>query len=375
MKSQREVFLSYLAQTSKSPLEIEIQKSEGVYLYGVTGEKYLDLISGISVSSIGHQHPEIVKAIKDQVDKFMHVMVYGELILAPQVDLAKKLAELLPASLNNCYFVNSGSEAVEGALKLAKRFTGRPEIICFKNAYHGSTSGALSLISQDNIKDPFRPLIPGIRCLDFNDTSQLTQITENTAAVIFEFIQGEGGAIPGNPDFFNQLALRCHEKGTLLIADEAQTGMRRTGKFFSFIDYNIVPDILILAKAFGGGLPLAAFISNRSVMDSLTHNPPLGHITTFGGHPVCCASALAAIEIISRMTEKEILEKEKLIRQLLVHPAIIRITGKGMLLGIEFENDIICQQVIKENIKNGILTDWFLFAPQKMRIAPPLTIS
>lgn len=375
MPSAREIFLRHLAPTSHYPLMIEAAHAQGSIITDTGGKQYLDLISGISVSSLGHNHPEIKQAIRDQLDKHLHVMVYGEFIQSPQNHLAELLCSLLPPTLNSCYFVNSGSEAIEGALKLAKRYTGRYEIAAFRNAYHGSTAGALSLMSNPYFKDAFRPLMPGIRWLDFGNASQLDRITENTAAVVFEPVQAEAGALTADASFFTALKKRCLETGALMIADEIQTGMRRTGKLFAFEHYGIVPDVLVLAKAFGGGMPLGAFIADRNIMQSFSDNPPLGHITTFGGHPVCCAAAAASLKIISALSESSILEREQLFRQWLVHPSIIRITGKGLLLGIEFENQETCQLTIQECIRQGIITDWFLFAPQKMRIAPPLNIS
>lgn len=375
MPSAREIFLRHLAPTSTTPMMLEVESAEGTLITDTTGKKFIDLISGISVSSLGHNHPEIKKAIIRQLDKHAHVMVYGEFIQSPQNNLAELLCSLLPSTLNSCYFVNSGTEAIEGALKLAKRHTGRYEIVAFRNAYHGSTTGALSLMSDSFFKDAFRPLMPGIKWMDFGITSQLNLITANTAAVVMEFVQAEAGALTADDSFFAALKKQCAETGTLIIADEIQTGMRRTGKLFAFEHYGIVPDILVLAKAFGGGMPLGAFIADRKLMQSLSENPSLGHITTFGGHPVSCAAAEASLKIISGMSEKEIYERENLFRQLLIHPFIINITGKGLLLGIEFENAELCRQVIKQCISNGIITDWFLFAPQKLRIAPPLNIS
>lgn len=375
MPSAREIFLRHLAPTSLAPIMLEVESAEGTIITDTEGKKYIDLISGISVSSLGHNHSEIKKAIIGQLDKHAHVMVYGEFIQSPQNKLAELLCSLLPSTLNSCYFVNSGTEAIEGALKLAKRFTGRYEIMAFRNAYHGSTAGALSLMSDSFFKDAFRPLVPGIKWMDFGNASQLNLITENTAAVVFEFVQAEAGALTADTSFFTALKNRCAETGTLLIADEIQTGMRRTGKLFAFEHDGIVPDILVMAKAFGGGMPLGAFIADKEIMQALSDNPPLGHITTFGGHPVSCAAAVASLKIISGISEKEIDERENLFRQLLVHPSIINITGKGLLLGIEFENAELCQQVIKQCIHQGIITDWFLFAPQKLRIAPPLNIS
>ncbi|MFH1004054.1 MAG: aspartate aminotransferase family protein [Bacteroidota bacterium] len=385
MISNRHFFLQYLAQTSFAPVGLEIVHAKGVYLYGISGKKYIDLISGISVSNVGHGHPKIIEAIKEQAEKFMHLMVYGEYIQSPQVQLAKRLIELLPKNLNSIYFVNSGSESVEGALKLAKRFTGRTEIISFKNAYHGSTHGALSIMGDETLKQQFRPLLPDVKLLEFNNENILKQINFKTACVIAEPIQGEAGVVlPNkfkiqNSKFKNYLELlreRCNETGTLLIFDEIQTGMGRTGKLFAFEHYGIVPDILCLAKAFGGGMPLGAFISSKEIMTTLSNNPALGHITTFGGHPVCCAAGLAALEILLKenlITAVE--QKEKLFKQLLNHPKIKTLRCKGLLMALQFESEAENRKIISRCIENGVIVDWFLFCPDAMRIAPPLTIS
>jgi acetylornithine/N-succinyldiaminopimelate aminotransferase len=376
MLTQRQLFLQYLAQTSDSPVALEIVKAEGVYLYDIYGKEYIDLISGISVSNIGHRHPKVIKAIQEQLDKYMHLMVYGEYIQSPQIILAKKLVENLPKSLDNVYFVNSGSEAIEGALKLAKRYTGRTEIISFKNAYHGSTHGALSIMGNEEFKIPFRPLLPGVSFIDYNNISQLNSITDKTACVVAESIQGEAGVIVPQKDFFVALRNKCTETGTILILDEIQTGFGRTGSLFAFEQFNIVPDIITIAKGMGGGMPIGAFIASKEMMISLANNPALGHITTFGGNPVCCAAALATLEVvIDDKLSNEALKKEKLFRQLLQHPKIKNIRGKGLLLAIEWTADVDNKELVTRCIKNGVITDWFLFAANLMRIAPPLTIS
>ncbi|MDO9257333.1 MAG: aspartate aminotransferase family protein [Bacteroidales bacterium] len=377
MLTNRQLFLNNLAQTSDSPLALEITKAEGVYLFDISGKKYMDLISGISVSNTGHRHPAIVKAIKDQVDNYLHLMVYGEYIQSPQVKLAGALAALLPERLNNCYFVNSGSEAVEGALKLAKRFTGRSKIICFKQAYHGSTQGALSVIGDESYQTPFGPLLPGITHIEFNSTDALLSITEETACVIIEPVQGEAGIIVGKPGFITALRNRCNETGTLLIFDEIQTGMGRTGTMFAFEKYNIIPDILLLAKGLGGGMPLGAFISSHEIMQTLTFNPVLGHITTFGGHPVSCAAALANIDvIINEKLVENIESKRKLIIQLLSKSkAISQIRSAGLMIALQLDNYAHVKRVIDRCIENGVILDWFLFNDSSIRIAPPLTIS
>jgi len=376
MLTQRQLFLQYMAQTSNSPIALEIVKAEGVYLYDIQGKEYIDLISGISVSNIGHRHPKVIKAITDQLDKYLHLMVYGEYIQSPQVLLAKKLIENLPESLNNVYFVNSGSEAVEGALKLAKRFTGRREVIAFKNAYHGSTIGALSIMGNEEFKNPFRPLLPEVNFIEFNNIRHLACITNKTACVVAETIQGEAGVIVPQKEFLIALRNKCHETGTILILDEIQTGFGRTGSLFAFEQFDIVPDIIAIAKGMGGGMPIGAFIASKEMMMCLAEKPPLGHITTFGGNPVCCAAALATLEvIINDKLSDAALNKEKLFRQSLKHPKIKKIHGKGLLLAIEWHKNINNQEIIKRCIDHGVVVDWFLFAPGRMRIAPPLTIS
>ncbi|MEO5572103.1 MAG: aspartate aminotransferase family protein [Bacteroidia bacterium] len=376
MLTHRQLFINHLAQTSDAPMMLEIIKAEGMELTDVNSKKYIDLISGISVSNVGHRHPKVVEAIKKQLDNYMHLMVYGEYVLSPQTLLAKALCDLLPQNLNSCYFVNSGTEAIEGAMKLAKRYTGRTEIMAFKNAYHGSTQGALSLMSDEYFKNAFRPLLPDIRFIEFNNENDLKLITKKTACVVAEVIQGEAGAIVPEKDFHQALRKKCDETGTLLISDEIQTGFGRCGTLFAFEQYDFIPDILVLAKGMGGGMPIGTFVSSKKIMNSLTNNPLLGHITTFGGHPVSCAASLATLKIISEMNLKtEVEEKEKIFRKKLVHSKILNITGKGLLLSIEFANAEINKKIIKRCIENGVITDWFLFAENKMRIAPPLIIS
>jgi acetylornithine/succinyldiaminopimelate/putrescine aminotransferase len=376
MISQRQLFLQHLAQTSSNPLMLDIVKAEGIYMYDSNGKKYIDLISGIAVSNVGHRHPKVVKAIKEQLDKYMHLMVYGEFIQSPQVKLAEKLVQTLPDPLTNVYFVCSGSEAVEGALKLAKRYTGKTEIIYFSNAYHGSTHGALSLNGSEHFKQAFRPLLPDTRMLRFNNLKDLEFITDKTAAVIIEIIQGEGGVQIPDPDYLKALKNQCKETGALFIADEIQTGFGRTGKFWAFEHFGITPDILVCAKAMGGGMPLGAFISSKEIMSSLSDNPILGHISTFGGHPVSCASSLAALEVI---LEENLLShvktKENLFRKLLVHSKIKNIRSKGLLMAVEFESFEVLKNTIDKAIENGLLTDWFLHCDNSMCIAPPLTIT
>lgn len=374
--NQRQLFLDHIAQTSTAPLALEIDHARGVYLYGTKGEKYMDLISGISVSNVGHGHPRVVEAIKEQADKHMHLMVYGEYIQSPQVKLAKILTDHLPSSLDCCYFVNSGSEATEGALKLAKRYTGRTELVSFRNAYHGSTQGSLSVMGNEFFKNAYRPLLPDVRILDFNAQDQLKQVTERTACVIAEPIQAEAGVVLPQNDFLSALRKRCNETGTLLIFDEIQTGCGRTGSLFAFEQYNVLPDILLLAKGLGGGMPIGAFISSKEIMSALTDNPVLGHITTFGGHPICCAAAHATIKtLVDEEMIKGVSGKENLFRNLLQHESIRSFRSKGLLIAIEFESAEMNMKVINECISNGIITDWFLFCDKAMRIAPPLIIS
>ncbi|MEP7168812.1 MAG: aspartate aminotransferase family protein [Bacteroidota bacterium] len=376
MLTNRQLFLNHVAQTSDEPMMLEIIKAEGVELTDVRGKKYIDLISGISVSNVGHRHPQVVEAIKKQLDQYMHLMVYGEYIQSPQTLLAKALTDCLPPTLDSCYFVNSGSEAIEGAMKLAKRFTGKTEIIAFKNAYHGSTQGAMSLISNEYFKNSFRPLLPDIRFIEFNNKKDLKFITKKAACVVAEVLQGEAGAIVPEKNFHKALREQCNETGTLLISDEIQTGFGRTGTMFAFQQYSFIPDILVLAKGMGGGMPIGTFISSKEIMNSLTNNPVLGHVTTFGGHPVSCAASLATFKIISGMNLKtEVEAKEKLLRKNLVHRKIKSISGKGLMLAVEFENAESNKKIIKRCIANGIITDWFLFAENKMRIAPPLSIN
>ncbi len=377
MLTNRQLFLNNLAQTSDSPLALEITKAEGVYLYDVSGKKYMDLISGISVSNTGHRHPAVVKAIKDQADKYLHLMVYGEYIQSPQVQLAGALAALLPEKLNNCYFVNSGSEAVEGALKLAKRYTRRKKIVAFNLAYHGSTHGSLSIIGDESYRTPFGPLLPGIDHIDFNSTEALKAITSETACVIVEPVQGEAGIVVGTPEFLKALRNKCDETGALLIFDEIQTGMGRTGFMFTFEKYNIIPDILLLAKGLGGGMPIGAFISSHQIMQTLTFNPVLGHITTFGGHPVSCAAALANIEVILNEKLIESVEnKNKLFLQLLGNSkGISEIRSAGLMIALQLDNYTHVKRVIDRCIDNGVILDWFLFNDSSVRIAPPLTIT
>ena len=375
MSSQRQLFLQHIAQVSPEPLAIEIDRARGSLLIDKKGKRYIDLISGISVSNLGHNYPEVTRAIQKQLKKYTHVMVYGELVESPQVLLATKLTQQLPEQLNSVYYVNSGNEAIDGALKLAKRTTGRAEIISFQNAYHGSGQGALSIMGDEYFKNAFRPLVPGNRIIRYNNTEDLEKIGCRTAAVVVEPVQGEGGYIPADKNWLTLLRNRCIEMGALLIFDEVQTGYGRTGKLFAFKNYDVIPDILCVAKGFGGGLPLGAFISSKTIMDNLTNNPVLGHITTFGGHPLSCAASLATLKVL---LEKDYIEqvkpKEEQFRKLLIHPQIKNINGTGLMLAVEFESEELNRKIIAKCLENGVFTDWFLINAKSMRISPPLVI-
>jgi acetylornithine/succinyldiaminopimelate/putrescine aminotransferase len=378
MISNRQLFLRHLAQTSDAPLALEIERAEGLYLYDTEGTKYIDLISGISVSNLGHRHPNVMRAIAEQSEKYLHTLVYGEFVLSPQVKLAKKLAALLPDNLDCAYFVNSGTEATEGAIKLAKRYTGRKNLVSFKNAYHGSTNGALSLMSDDYFTAAYRPLLPGVRHLEFNNFDELSKIDETCAAVIVEPIRAEGGVELPLENYLEALRNRCTETGTLLVFDEIQVGCGRTGKMFAFEHYNVVPDILLLAKGFGGGMPIGTFISSREIMSSLTHDPVLGHITTFGGHPLSAAAALATMSTLEENYDElinTVPAKEKLFRTLLQdNPKIKEIRSAGLFMALQLDNFDQLSKVIRSCIDKGLITDWFLFNASAMRIAPPLII-
>jgi len=375
--TEREMFYRYLGLPSVNPIALEIINAGGIYLHDRSGKKYIDLVSGITVSNIGHRHPKVIDAIIQQVNEHLHLNVYGEFIQSSQVRLAERLTRTLPPSLNSVYFVNSGSEAVEGALKLSKRFTGRTEIISFNNAYHGSTHGALSVAGNETLKRAYRPLLPGIHHIDFNDFCQLERITEQTACVIAETIQAEAGIILPAEGYLFQLQKRCNETGTLLIIDDVQMGMGRTGKFSSFEHYQVVPDILVLAKGLGAGMPLGAFISNKKLMDCLSFEPELGHITTFGGHPVSCAAALAGLTVLlsgnllSKVEEKGL----RFYNFLEGNPSVAQIRRAGLAIGVDLVNPEKRNQLSTEALSNGIILDWYLFKPATFRIAPPLTIT
>ncbi len=377
--TQRELFLRHVAQTSDTPLlgvDINIARAQGVTLTDINGKTYTDLISGISVSNVGHCHPKVVKAIQEQSSKYMHLMVYGEYNQSPQVTYATTLCKLLPSSLSSVYFTTGGSEAVEGSLKLAKRATGRTEIISFKNAYHGSTQGALSVMGDEFFKNSFRPLLPGIKILEFNSPEALSQVSVHTAAVIVEPIQGEAGVRKADAAFLKQLREVCNRHRVLLIFDEIQSGFGRTGSLFAFEQYRVVPDILLMAKGMGGGLPIGAFVASPELMGHLTNNPVLGHMNTFGGNAVCVAAAQAALEVIvEENLVARALEIETLIRQKLAHPLIKELRVHGALGAIDFKEEALNMKVIKACIENGIISDWFLFCNTAMRIAPPLTIT
>jgi acetylornithine/succinyldiaminopimelate/putrescine aminotransferase len=376
MPTLRQLFLANNAQTTDFPLMIEIVSAEGVHMYDDVGKPYIDLISGIGVSNLGHGHPRVIEAVKQQAEKYMHLMVYGEYVQTPQVRFAEKLISIFPPKLQSVYFTNSGTEACEGALKLAKRYTGRSNILACYNSYHGSTHGALSVMGNEEYKQAYRPLLPGINFIRFNNIDDLDLINDQTACVIVETIQGEAGVRVPDVAYMRALSTKCNETGTLLILDEIQTAFGRTGKLFGFEHFGIVPDILLLAKALGGGMPVGAFASSHEIMDALKENPILGHITTFGGHPVCCAAGLAALEVLldENICEK-IEEKAGLIRSLLIHSSIKEIRGMGLIIAIELESFDLNKKIIDRCIANGVIVDWFLHCGNAMRIAPPLIIT
>ncbi len=374
--NQREMFLRHVAQTSPAPLALEIVKAEGSKMWDKQGRSYIDLISGISVCNVGHRNPRVIKAIHNQLEAYMHIMVYGELIESPQVNYAQKIASLLPENLDSVYFTSSGAEATEGAMKLAKRLTGRTNIVAFKNSYHGSTQGALSVMGDEYWRNAYRPLLPGIVHADYNVFASLDLIDCHTACVIAEPIQAEMGVYAPDYRWMQSLRKKCDEVGALLVLDEIQTGFGRTGTLFAFEKYGIVPDIILLGKALGGGMPLGAFVSSRSNMNAFTENPVLGNITTFGGHPVCCAAGLAAVDfLIEKALIQGVQIKANLFRQLLVHPIIKSVRNEGLLMSIEFDSFETNKRLIDRCIEKGVFTDWFLFAPHCMRIAPPLIIT
>lgn len=374
--TNRQFFLQHVGQTSESPLCLDIVRASGCSLWDAEGKEYLDLIAGISVCNLGHRHPAVIEAIKNQCDQYLHLMVYGELVQSPQVAYAKKITDHLPQPLESVFYTASGTEATEGAMKLAKRYTGRPGIISFANSYHGSTQGALSIMGSEKWKQAFRPLLPGTRQLTYNSFEDLEHINEDTACVIMETVQAEAGVITPDPDWIRAVREKCSAAGALLVLDEIQCGFGRTGTLWAFTQYGIVPDILLLGKALGGGMPLGAFVSSRAIMNSLTHNPVLGHINTFGGHPVCCASGLAAFEVLlnENITEA-VADKSRLFSDLLKHPLIEKLNASGLLIAVHFSDYGRNKKIIDKLIEKGIFTDWFLFADNALRIAPPLIIT
>ncbi|GAC1417504.1 MAG: aspartate aminotransferase family protein [Flavisolibacter sp.] len=372
----RQLFFRHLAQTSPAPIALEIIKAEGSLLYDSQGKAYIDLIGGISVANVGHRHPAVTEAIKKQVDQYLHVMVYGEIVQSPQVLYAKLLTDYLPSSLNSVYFTNSGAEAVEAAMKLSKKVTARSGIIAFKNSYHGSTQGALSIIGSEYWRNAYRPLLPDIEHLNYNCFEDLKYITNRTACVVAETVQAEAGIIIPAKQWVQALEKKCRDTGALLILDEIQTGFGRTGTTWSFEQFEILPDMLLLGKALGGGMPLGALVADKKLMDFFSDNPVLGHITTFGGHPVCCAAGMAAFQALKEENMEEgIEERISIFITQLVHSKIKNIRNFGLWMAVEFDSFQTCKKVIDGCIKKGVLTDWFLFAPNCLRIAPPINIS
>lgn len=374
--SLKSKFLSYLMQIIENPLAIEVAHANECFIYDTEGNEYIDCISGIAVAAVGHNHPRILAAIQQQLHRHLHVMVYGEYIFESQVFMAEKLTSLLPTTLNKVYFTNSGAEAIEGAMKLAKCYTNRTKIIACYNSYHGSTQGALSITGNNAYQRPFRPLLPEIYFIQYNNIDDLKLIDDMTAAVFVEPIQSESGYKPADINFLQELRIRCDKHGALLVFDEAQSGFCRSGSMFAFEQYNVVPDILVLAKALGGGLPLGAFIANSDISDCFKKNSPLGHLTTFGGHPLSCA---AGIEFINILIEENIKQNVLKNSQILIDGLSQifgknQISGLGLMLAVHFENIEICKKIIRNSIKKGILLDSFLFAPNAIRLAPPLTI-
>ncbi len=375
MKNISEAFYSHVAQTSEAPAGLEIDYAEGPFIFTTDGKRYVDFISGIAVSSLGHRHPAVIKAVKKQLDKHLHVMVYGEFIQQPQAEYAELLTAQLPSALDRAYFVNSGAEAVEGALKLAKKHTGRHKLVAFNNGYHGDTHGSLSVTGRDVYRDPYKPLLPDVHFLNFNETDELSEIDKDTAAVILEPIQGEGGIIPAKKKWLQTVCERCDETGALLIFDEIQTGFYRTGSMFAFQQYEVVPDILCLAKAMAGGLPMGAFLSSSEIFKAFMADPPLNHVTTFGGHPVSCAAALAALNVLvsgSFEQKTEIIEKKA--KEILKADGIVEVRGLGAMLGLQLYNKKLTQQVVEDCLEKGIILGWTLHSDTLIRLAPPLNI-
>lgn len=376
----RRRFLAHVGQTSPSPMMIPVERAEGVFFYTPEGKPYYDLVAGVSVSNVGHSNPDVVEAVKRQAERYMHIMVYGEMLERPQVEYATEIASLLPSPLRSVYFVNSGAEAVEGALKLAKRYTRRAEMISMRRAYHGSTHGAMSMMGEpegEEWKNAFRPLLPATKAIDFNDFDALSEITGQTACVLCEPVQGEAGVRPPKEGYLQALRKRCDEVGALLIFDEIQTGMGRTGSMFAMLKYGVTPDIVCLAKAFGGGMPLGAFVASNEIMDTLQSNPVLGHITTFGGHPVCCAAGLAALRYLQRNdVVAQVERKGALYERLLAgHPLVREIRRSGLLLAVELGDSAKMFRMMEMFAEEGVMSDWFLYCDTAFRISPPLTIT
>ena len=376
----RKQFLQHVGQTSPSPMLIEVARAEGSFFYTPEGKRYFDLVAGVSVSNVGHANPDVVRAVQEQAAQYMHVMVYGEMVERPQVEYARRITELLPEGIDCLYFVNSGAEAVEVALKLAKRYTGRTELISMRRAYHGSTHGAMSMMGApegEEWKAEFRPLLPDVKSINFNSFEDLQKITTRTAGVLCEVVQGEAGVRLPNPEWLTALRERCTEVGALLIFDEIQTGMGRTGSMFASTKYGITPDVVCLAKAFGGGMPLGGVASNKQILDSFTHNPCLGHITTFGGHPVCCAAGLAALNYLTNNNIVEQVESKGALfeERLKSHPRVLEIRRSGLLLALELGKAEYLYRLMEIFKEVGIMSDWFLYCDTAFRISPPLTIS
>jgi len=369
----RQLFLQHIAQTSDAPIALEMVKADGIYIYDNNGKKYIDGIAGFSVANIGHSHPKVVKAVQDQAAQYMHLIVYGEFIEQPQVTYAKNLTDHLPSTLNCVYFTNSGAEAVEGAMKLAKRITNRSKIICFNKSYHGSTQGALSLMGDEYWRNAFRPLLPNVFHFDYGSQESIDAIDSSVACVILEPVQAEAGVVKPTKEWLQAIKQKCNEHCVLLIFDEIQTGFGRTGSLWAFEQFNIVPDILLLGKALGGGMPLGAFISDKKLMDTLSYNPVLGHITTFGGHPVSCAAGNAALEVLLENNWiSEVKSKEKILKDLLHHSKIKNVNIAGLWAAIEFDSFETAKAIAHQCILNGLITDWFLFNSNSIRIAPPI---
>ncbi len=371
----KEAFLNNIAQTSDSPIGLEISHANGPFIYATNGERYVDFISGIAVSSLGHTHPKVVEAIKKQIEKHLHVMVYGEFVQKPQLEFAELLIKQLPKPLEQVYLVNSGTEAIEGALKLAKKYTKRHKFVSFNNSYHGDTHGSLSVTGREVYRKPYMPLLPDVHFLDFNNVEELDAIDSETAAVILEPIQGEGGIIPANKEWLQEVRKRCNETGAKLIFDEIQTGFMRTGTLFAFQYYDVVPDILCIAKAAGGGMPLGAFISSKEILSAMKYNPPLNHVTTFGGHPVSCAAAHAnLLELLNGNYAQRAEEIEKKTKSILKGKGIVEVRGKGAMLGLQLETKELTQKVVENCLEKGILLGWTLHSDTLIRLAPPLII-